>query len=568
MSSLISSYKRYLMTQAFKADALLDIDKAVGLFKAGLVLTVLGLTLFIILYVLIVNYILMIPSTYLVTPIILVLVGILVLSSYIIVLKIKINNKKYELETELPFASMFITIVAALGLPLTTALEYATKLSVLKRFKREIYFLKKISLFYILNLLDAMDIITKFHPSEKLRFFYKSLIVAERSGGNRYKFLMEYTKNLFKLLEDRVNRLIERHSLLTNLIILLFVLVPLGTTIIAAIFAGQQGMNVTYLANIGFPFLAFVILFFVADSMIPKEIVEKPPFKPLIISLSLAIAIIAVYNILSMFMGLNYMLSLYGIQEFQIYGIILALSLIPSAIYYAKWYYDNSTMVNSLPIIARHVAEENKKGKTPKQAVMALLQYEFSKRVNSFLRYIVARLTFGLDIRSSIAGLKLPWMFRAYFEILDSSDKLGSDPKSLDILADAINDIVRVRKILDDRSKSFLFSALVALVILITGFQIVNSTVLTQFVSMGELISGTTREVRLPVNPISEEMRGYIVNISYIGIMINAALMGLVTGKIMKGSIAAGTIIALIFVIIALVILSFLGFVISGFFTI
>ena len=544
---LTDSLKLRLIEKAFMADAKADIDKIAKITIAGYGITIISIFLLIISFTPKMLY-----TIGLLGPMIsiaMLLTGIIMSSYSELALGLKVSQRKYEIEKELPFISIFITLASALGLPLSRTLKEARKISFFKAFNKELNFLEKIKIFYIMGDIDALEFVSKFHPSPALREFYQALVAAERAGGDKYRILFERSSNLIKMLQDRINRLVERYNTITNLEVIFFVVIPLALITLGALFVGNSGYGLTVTAVIIFPSLSFFLLYFIVQAAYPEELVEKPPmgvFYGTMVTLLGATVFVWIS-------GSRLLES--GYDPYMVLGILYTVILVGGGLYYRKWYKESDEFVFSMPLLTRQIAEECKKGKTPRQAILTLTQYKLPKRVEAFIRVLVARISMGLPIREAITGVKMPWLTRIYFEFLDMAERYGADPKTLDMLASFTSDTVSVAKIVKDRSLSFKLSSLISIVALVFGFVIVSEKVLTQFAEMGEKFLSSSygaSMISIPIHPLTPDMLPVIRNLSYIGIIINTLFISLLSGKTIKGSLSAGLLLGSTLILVAL----------------
>lgn len=544
---LTDSLKLRLIEKAFMADAKADIDKIAKITVAGYGVTALSIILLIVSFTPKMLYTIGFIGP--IVSIILLLLGIVMSVYSELSLGLKVSERKYRVEKELPFISIFMTLASALGLPLSRTFKEARRISFFKAFNRELSFLEKIKIFYIMSDIDALEFVSKFHPSPALREFYQALVAAERAGGDKYRVLFERSSSLIKMLQDRINRLVERYNTITNLEVIFFVVIPLALITLGALFVGNSGYGLTITATIIFPSFSFFMLYFIVQAAYPEELVEKPPMT---VFYGTIIALLGA-SVFVWITGSRLLES--GYEPYLVLGILYGIILLGGGLYYRKWYKESDEFVFSMPLLTRQIAEECKKGKTPRQAILTLTQYKLPKRVEGFIRVLVARISMGLPIREAITGVKMPWLTKIYFEFLDMADRYGADPKTLDMLASFTADTVSVARIIKDRSLSFKFSSLISIIALVFGFVIVSEKVLTQFAEMGEKFlesSYAGSMISLPIHPLTPDMLPTIRNLSYIGIIINTLFISLLSGKTIKGSMTAGLLLGSALILIAL----------------
>ena len=551
LEELRNRVKAELLRKAFMADETINVEREATTVLAGYLMALAGiiLTLVGLMLSLSAGYS---PFLTLAIPLGLLIVGLATVAQVAIKANTRVSARVYRVEKELPFFSTFMTLTATIGLPLHRALREVLNIDFFKQMKREVYFIDKIKTFYILSDIDAIEYISKFHPSPQLREFYQTLVASERAGGDKYRILLEKTKFYMKLLEDRIRRLVERFSLITNLEVMFFVVIPLALIIIGALFAGNQGLGLAYTAAIGFPIVSFILLYYVIHQVYPEELAEKPPM--------LVFNVAFILNIFIFFLVLFLIPDEYfvnaAIEKYEFAGLMMAAVSIGAGIYYSRWYREATEFFYSIPLITRHIAEEGKKGKTPKQALIGLTAMRLPRRMEALIRVLAARLSLGLKIREAIQGIKMPWLANLYFQLLDTAEKYGSDPRSLDLLANFTEDTVSVARIIEDRTFSFKLGAVVAILSLVLGFTIVHEMVLVQFTQLAQTLAGVgAGGFQLPIQPVSPDLLPTLKYISYMGIILDTFFISLLAGKTTKGSMAAGLLFAginILMVIIAI----------------
>ena len=558
-----------LIRDAFLADISFNIDKARQRVRAGVILLVAGAILFVA-SALIMRLMAPLYPLFLVLPALaltVLLVGIALLVFDFIRVRYALAMKKERAEGELPFLAVYMSMVSAFGLSFRAAMEEIKNLSIFKHFRKEFNYIKKIMTFYAYSPIDALEFVSRIHPSSKVREFYKSLVVSERSGGVTFSYLIDKTKEYMALLEDRVMRQIESFSTLTNIEMLLFVVLPVGVISVAILFAGNFGLPIVAMSLAMFPLISFAVMNSVIEAIIAKELVETPPMK---------LAAVSLVALLALSLGISVAYAVTGrvfseeIPPYELAGVMAAavvVSLAPAAVYYERWRRESAAFIYSLPTMSKMITEEVRKGKTPRQSILRLIEHKFSPRVTSFVRGVTAKILSGFTIKDALTGIKMPWLARMYFELIDVADRLGADPRPLDLLNTFISTVASVKKILEDRALSFKVSALVAIGALAFGIHIVTNVVSKQLTQIGQALESIKNTVaampvplQIPVQPIPQEQIGSLVQIGYAAVVVNAVIMGLLTGKLLQGSVAFGLKDAIIFTIVAILIIILFNF--------
>ncbi len=555
LNNLFKRIRDSIIKDVFIADISFDISKAEKRIKLGFILVISG-----IIFLCFSKFTAFYYSKYFTYfSIIIFLFGIVLMFYDLFKVKYIIKVKEENAERELPFVAIYMSLITASGLSIKIAIDTIRELSVFKHFRKEFAFLKKIMLFYGYTVLDALDFVSRLHPSSMVREFYKSLVVSERTGGATYSYLVEKSKSYVKLLEDRVMRLIDNFSMLTNINILVFVVIPVGIISVTIMFSGKFGLYPITFSLLIISFLSFIVLNNIIEGMIPKELCERPPMRVFIYTIVFAfLASIMVYVI--------FLRRPYFLQEFisntpysfalMLY-IALLLTTLPAAIYYELWLKRSEEFIFALPLISRTITEEVRKGKTPRLAISSLMEFNMGKRVNDFIRALTARTISGFSIKEALHGVRIPWLSRMFFELVDIADKTSADPNTLELLSTFMSSAISIKKLINDRSLSFKVAASIALIALAIGVHIVIKTVGPQFKAIATSIQHirgySGLQVQFPISPLPPDQIPLLIQIGYTIVVINAILLGMLSGKLIHGSLAYGLKTAIIFSTIAIV---------------
>ena len=241
---------------------------------------------------------------------------------------------------------------------------------------------------------------------------------------------------------------------------------------------------------------------------------------------------------------------------------------LPAAAWYARERRRTRQIISALPSFSRSVAEEVKKGNSPTQAVALISENRiFNPSFNNILRKMAAHVKMGRSIGETAAYVKMPWIARVYFELLDQAEQMGADPKSMDALSDLMNNIHTSMRSLDSETSLFKFSCYINSVILPFSIIIIVDVVVRLFMQVASSVTAISLPAGLSF--LRVEDLPLLSLVAYSSVVLDAYLLGLLGGKISDGgSIVDGLKSALICVGIAvatLIILRDLGIVTSLF---
>jgi len=180
---------------------------------------------------------------------------------------------------------------------------------------------------------------------------------------------------------------------------------------------------------------------------------------------------------------------------------------------------------------------------------------------------MAAHVKMGRSIGETAAYVKMPWIARVYFELLDQAEQMGADPKSMDALSDLMNNIHTSMRSLDSETSLFKFSCYINSIILPFSIVIIMDVVVRLFTGVTSAMS--TAMLPAGLSFLKAEDVPLLSLVAYSSVVLDAYLLGLLGGKISDGgSIVDGLKSALICVGIAvatLIVLRDLGIVVSLF---
>lgn len=452
-----------------------------------------------------------------------------------------VRKRVSECEKELPFVAEFLAMASAVGISPTYAFSRLKYFNSLKRFAREARIVEKIRALYALSPIDALIFYGKNHPSKSVRNYITSVAAIERSGGEVYNVLYEKASSLLSSLESRISRLPDQFSFITSIEIIAFILVPISLIGIGATFS-SQGVELLIASCITIPILMTAGIVFLIEASLPKELEDKENYSFLMISF----IIVFPTSLLLLMMNMPAYVSL-------TVGV-LAGFLPSSIIYYSKEVRRNS-MIIGLASLARDIAEETKKGKSPTQALRYVaLNNVYPQPLQELIKRVSVYPALGFSLKQVVVVEKMPWIVKVFFELLDEAEDMGADPKTLDCLASFFERIsFSIRSMLRYASSYRLTSIICAIIMIISVSYTVN-TVIMLLSRMHDLANFYTFSLAPLIFPTMSQAK-IIKDASYLSASINSILLGLLEGKARGGSIVNGLIDAVFFAILSMLLI-------------
>jgi len=461
-----------------------------------------------------------------------ILAGILVATLPLILLTLRpmlaVRRRKALCERELPFAATYLTMAAASSQSLSSAILNMSRLRFLEAFKNEAERIDKVRRLYALSPSDAMIFEAKYHPSEPVKQLILSAAAAERSGESLFLMMKDELVKAFSYLLSRLKVMSDKFSMLASAQMIIFIIVPMATVTISIMFASMIGIPALVFTCIALPCIFVPIMSLAVDSYFPKELTE--PITPKYFALTLL-----AFPFVGELLALEQMRLISLPMKFE---FILALAIIaftlPAAAWYARERKRTKQITAALPSFSRSVAEEVKKGNSPTQAVALLSEHRvFNPTFDTLLTKIAAHIKMGRSIGETATHIKMPWIAKVYFELLDQAEQMGADPKSMDALSDLMNNIHTSMRSLDSLTSLFKLSCYVNAVILPFALTIIVEVVVRLFTN----VTSTINAISLPagLSFLRAEDLPLLSLVAYTSVIINAYLLGVMGGKVSDG---------------------------------
>ncbi len=459
------------------------------------------------------------------------------------------RKRKSACERELPFLTAFLAIAAASGMPVQVALERLRRSAFLIGFRKEAQRIEKVRRLYAVHPYDAMLFEARHHPSERVRDLYFSVVAAQRQGDAVPPLLRDELMKVFSHLQGAIKTLSDKFSMIASAEMIVFILVPMGVLTLGTIFSSVVSLLALAVACIVLPSLIAVLLSIMIDSSIPKELTTPVPLKGLSIALAAFPLAAALY---AMLWGAGV-----HVPAYLVFGAVLLFFLAAASAYYLPVRREVSQIIAALPAFTRLVAEEVKKGSSPGMSIIQFSEARtFNNHFDRFLHRVSAFLKIGVPISEVASAIRAPWAVKATFELIDESERMGSEPKSLDHLSELISNLTLCMKSLSSQTRLFTAVSYMNTLVLTFTAVIVVDVVGSLFVgALGSVSVGMPFGLSFMTGSQYEAASA----LAYLAVIYDSFLLGILGGKLSRGgSLADGLLPAA--VCVALSISGFLVF--------
>jgi flagellar protein FlaJ len=214
-------------------------------------------------------------------------VPLLIILSPEIGLRDRVAQRKEGVERELPFFSMFASVLGGAGVSLYSALGAMSEGDVFPSIRREALIVRRDVDVFGMNPSDAMERLASTHPSGKFSRFLLGYTSKVRSGGDVSAYLAGEGNNLLRGLEGEWTRYVARVGIIGSMMITVFGVVPLLLMVVGVFSPSFSVAGLIVFTGVGVPLFSVGLLHMAGRMQPVRE--EKVTGKPIpALGLSLA----------------------------------------------------------------------------------------------------------------------------------------------------------------------------------------------------------------------------------------------------------------------------------------
>ncbi len=470
------------------------------------------------------------------------------------------------LERELDVVASHLVIYSAVGKPPHEALYRVGEKSYLApNTAKLVSRIKKMKLVKLVDDLDAIEEEARQIKSNVVQNMLYAIVGSERGGGGMYATFKDFMKSAFLELRERYKRLDDFMKFIGDVIIIFFGVLPMMIYVMFSLFASEQGIMQSLLFSLLVTPLVFLALVLIIDMVYPKGVVSYARFyRMLARTLPVGIAVGA-----AAYVVLGHVLAGH-IGEFSKYVIPTALSLgimaafLPVGISYLRHAMYERAIDAALPQFVRDLTESVRRGKTPAIAIDEISRLRSYGRVfDGIVARMRSALRYGATLSEAIDAIrdKLSWRGKVVFELIKEADIAGARAEFFDEIAGVTREITDLMRLAKASSLPTRIFGIVTTAIVVSLIVMLSSQLLESIAEMASRMSvgllgitgfGGFTNIRF----ITPETLPTISNIIVSGAVIAALALGLLTGKLSDGNLAAGILYSVFTVGLALAIIA------------
>jgi len=342
-----------------------------------------------------------------------------------------VGDKKRALEDEVPFFTVFASILQSVGISLYNSFLAVIGRGIFKWIERDALMIKRNVDFFFRSPIESLEEIGRIHPNEKMRTLILGYTSEYRSGGDVASYLEAKADDYLKDMEFRWRSYAERATDLGETIISLLFVFPMMILMSAFIFPGQALTMTGFVLTMIIPLITSVV-FGVTHSMQPKT-----------------------YNIiggdlkLSTASGLAAFISAYMLKSPL--WLCTATSLSAAAAIYGAAVLmqirEITAMEKVLPRFLRDITEYKKMGYDINKALVKVSEENtYNPVFDSVLQVVVRQIDLGVRL-SEVEVPSRSWLVRmTFFLLAEVVESGGGTARCFEILTNFVNQIVRVKR--------------------------------------------------------------------------------------------------------------------------
>jgi len=454
---------------------------------------------------------------------------------------VKASSRMELIESELAFFATYLSMTVGAGVPLYEALKrIGAEPNPLISSSNEMAELRTNAEYFSKDEELSAEQMSMQHPSKIFRGWLSGVLHVNRMGGDLVMHLDQAADKTLSDLEDAWNEYVGRASTIGTLTAIMFALIPVTVYIFILVTISATTVGIVLAYTFIMSPLGAVMLIILSEAGRPKTPTKYDVYyKMMMVSFTLA-TIIA---------GGIYFVSGSAIPMYELVGAALIMAFLPAALKFEiDWMFEGA-VENNLPRLMDDLAENRRIGQ---DIDTSLLHVAFRHRYGRALDKIVDRIAFNVSQFTMGVGTVLntvrvrSWHSTAIFFLLrEATETGGGGVVVFDRLASFASKYVTLRKKITQSLRGYqaLFYTISIAIITSTLF-IVTFIVGPQTGLLGS--AGTWGM------PVTKELLHLVADLSLTGAVINSALLGLIAGKIGRGTIAGGSIHLVIGVAIAL----------------
>ncbi|MCS7132095.1 MAG: type II secretion system F family protein, partial [Aigarchaeota archaeon] len=376
-------------------------------------------------------------------------------------------------ESEVPYAAMYLAVMATGGVPPYTSLNRLSKSELMPN-------LAKIARIANIRVeatgedpVSAIEEMAKNLPSKEYRDLLMGYVSTLRSGGDVVHFLIRKTEMIFqsrtasmRIIGERLGMLMEAYAAAVMMIALVLYIIFIVSRAMPSEFFTFPAEQFIVFAYLLMPLMAGSFIY-LADITQPKyPFTDKRPFRAFLAGIPVGMVFFALFVVPFFADPLRFIFpfsltsdlivafrTLLGLDRGYEATIAMCLAFIvlflPGAVAWEKYGKENVAILRGLTRFLRDLTETRKTGMSPEKCMRMLSDRDYGG-FTKHLRLMSRQIGWGVSLRKIYSDFEKRvrgWLSRAgMFILIDSIDVGGGAPETLETLTTFMEDFEEVER--------------------------------------------------------------------------------------------------------------------------
>ncbi len=346
-------------------------------------------------------------------------------------LRSMVGDRRRGLEDEVPFFTVFASILQSVGISLYNSLLAVIGKGIFKQIEKDALLVKRDVEFFFKSPVEALEDVGRRHPNEKMRTLMLGYTSEWRSGGDMGAYLDAKADDYLKDMEFRWRHYAERAVDIGETTMSLLFVFPIMILMAAFVFPGQALTMTSLVLTLVVPFLTVAMFGFV-HSFQPKT-----------------------YNVLGgdlrLTVAAGFITFIVAFLANTPAWLCLAASLASATAFYGATVFlqmrEINAMEKALPQFLRDVTEYRKMGYDIVKAVIRIAEENtYNPVFDSLLDSVAKQLSLGVRM-AEVQVQTRSWLTKmCFFLLAQVVESGGGTAKCLETLTNFTNQVVRVKR--------------------------------------------------------------------------------------------------------------------------
>jgi len=352
-------------------------------------------------------------------------------------LKSRAGERRKGLEDEVPFFTIYASILQTVGINLYQALVNLIGKGIFRQLEKDALLVKRNVEYFGRSPLQALEEIASVHPNEKIRTLFLGYTSEWRSGGDLARYLEAKAADYLADMRFRWQGYANRVTDMGEMLISLFFLFPMMILICAFVFPTQALQMVNIMLLIGIPFLSLAVFMGIHMAQPKTYNILQGNW---------------VYGLLGGIIGLATTWLLKAPTWLMVVASVVSASTLYGALIFVQQR-EIRMLENALPTFLRNITEYRKMGYDINRALTLMSDEILGGRPSPYnpvfdrILHLVAKQV-KLGVRAGEVSIPVrSWLTRmTFFLLMQVVESGGGTPKALENLTNFISQVTRTMK--------------------------------------------------------------------------------------------------------------------------